>query len=276
MDLDDKLLAHPKFLRAAERGGSEAIHLWLGLRQFVAQNLTDGFIPTDMVKHVHGPIARKRAAALDVLVEVGLVEKRSDGLALHDFLQWSKSRAKILAERERNKLRQERFRESRTVSNAGVTPLVTLPSPLLSSPLHSTPGESSAHAPEVSEPPDPDEPRLTICPLDLTEKAKSLGILAEFVDRYRVEPEQIREVIREFVSYWTIGGGAGRKQANWPKKLREHLRRTCEKPGGLKPIGELEHEAHGGNGPSRGVKAAKEAGAKGMALMREAHAAEVK
>ena len=248
MDLDDKLLDHPKFIRAVNRGGSEAIHLWLGLRQWVAQQLTDGFIPVDMIDHVRGPAARKRAAALQVLIEVGLVEKESSGVRLHDFLQWSKSRDRILAERERNRLRQERFRTKQDVTNAPVTPLltpsVTLPSPLLSTPLHSE--ESSAHAREAE--PDSD-PKLMTCPLDLGRKADALGIVRDFVEKYSAEPEQIFSVVREFVSYWTIGGGMGRKHANWPKKLREHIRKTCERPGGLAPPGALEHAK---NQPKRG------------------------
>lgn len=100
--------------------------------------------------------------------------------------------------------------------------------------------ESSARAPEVQEPQEP-EPKLAICPLGLLEKAEKTGIVSEFCEKYRSEAEPIREVIREFESYWTIGGGMGRKEANWMRKLREHLRRHCEKPGGLEAPGALEH-----------------------------------
>jgi len=69
--------------------------------------------------------------------------------------------------------------------------------------------------------------------------AKFHGIIRDFVVRYSVEPEQITDAVREFVSHWTIGGGMGRKEANWPRKLRSHLKHTCERLGGLKPIGEV-------------------------------------
>lgn len=241
MDLDDKLLDHPKFIRAVKRGGSEVVHLWLGLRQYVAQQLTDGFIPDDMVDEVRGPHGRKREQALAVLREVGLVDAAEGGVQLHDFLQWSKSRDQILKQREANRLRQAKSRDRNavtdTVTNADVTPSVTLPSPLLSTPHHTKPDESVRVAP---------------CPLDLTSKAEALGIISEFAEKYRAEPEQIRKSADEFVSYWTIGGGMGRNEANWPKKLREHLRRTCEKPGGLEPPGAIEHAQKRRNSRGKG------------------------
>lgn len=244
MDIDDKLLDHPKFIRAVKRGGSDTVFLWLGLRQWVAQNLTDGFIPSDMVDEVRGPDGKRRVAALNVLKEVGLIDDADGGVMLHDYLQWSRSRDAILKQREANRLRQARSRGSHavtdTATHANVTPSVTLPSPHLSSPHLSTPNESSARAPEVQEPQEP-EPKLAICPLGLLEKAEKTGILGEFCEKYRSEAEPIREVIREFESYWTIGGGMGRKEANWMRKLREHLRRHCEKPGGLEAPGALEH-----------------------------------
>lgn len=100
---------------------------------------------------------------------------------------------------------------------------------------------SGANQPPVVEPQEP-EPKLTICPLDLVEKAEAVGIVGQFVERYRVEPGQIREAIREFVTFWTIGAGTGRKDANWFKKLRHDLKFKCETPGKLKAPGALEHQ----------------------------------
>lgn len=89
------------------------------------------------------------------------------------------------------------------------------------------------------------DPKATICPLGLVDKLDALGVVQEFVERYHVEADQIRDSLREFVSYWTIGGGQGRREFNWAKKAREHVRRACERPGGLKPIGELLHGQNG-------------------------------
>lgn len=144
LELDDQILEHPKFVLAADRGGSAAIHMWLGLRAYCGQHLTDGDIPKYMLKKVSGPErARDREHALGVLIEVGLVEDRTDHYQLHDFLDHCRSRAEILVARARSRDRQAKSRGTNAVSNAvtdaatarAVTPLVTLPSPLLSSPL---------------------------------------------------------------------------------------------------------------------------------------------
>lgn len=288
IELDDGILDHPKFIRARKLGGSEAIDLWLGLRSYCAKLLTDGFVPADMLDEVRGPKdQKKRTAALQALREVRLLDEATGGVQLHNYTKHSKSRAQVLALRDAARARQTKFRggngegngganatsnaQRNAVTNVPPTPSVTVPSPHLSTPLHSTPDESSARTHEVPSDFETD-PKATICPLDLREKAEAAGILGDFVDRYQADAEQIRAAIREFVTYWTIGGGTGRKQLHWLKKLREHLRRACEKPGGLKPIGEIEHDAHGGSSAPRKAKAAIEAGAKGMALMREAEA----
>lgn len=108
--------------------------------------------------------------------------------------------------------------------------------------------EGKGAAREAAPPPAPaaDEhqemdPKLTICPLDLLEKAEKVGIVRDFVERYRVEPEQIRAGIREFITHWTIAGGMGRKEANWFRKLRADLKFKCETPGKLQAVGEIEH-----------------------------------
>jgi len=139
LELDDGILEHPKFIRAAKLGGSEAVHLWLGLRAYCGKHLTDGAIPRDMLYEVRGPSnAKKRAASLAVLFAVGLLE--DDGAAtvqMHDFLEWSSSRDAVLAARDRARERKARSRGSHAVTDAvtplAVPPVVTNPSPLLSS-----------------------------------------------------------------------------------------------------------------------------------------------
>lgn len=138
LELDDFILEHPKFVLAADRGGSSAIHMWLGLRAYCGQHLTDGDVPKYMLRKVSGPErARDREHALAVLIEVGLVEDHTDHYQLHDFLDHCRSREQILAARARNRDRQAKSRVSNGVTARVVTPAVTLPSPLLSAPLRS-------------------------------------------------------------------------------------------------------------------------------------------
>jgi hypothetical protein len=111
------------------------------------------------------------------------------------------------------------------------------------------------------------EPKLTTCPLDLPAKAETLGIVRDFVEAYRVEPEQIRDAVREFTAHWTIGGGAGRREGNWPRKLRADLKWKCTTPGKLKSLGELGHAE-----VTRETRQQSASDNSAMNLMREAEA----
>jgi hypothetical protein len=111
IELDDQILNHPKFIRAVKIGGSEAIHMWLGMRAYCSQNLTDGFIPSDMLDEVRGPKSEKvRRAAMAALVEVNLVEIRENGVALHDYLDWASSRDEVTQWRAKARERKARSR----------------------------------------------------------------------------------------------------------------------------------------------------------------------
>lgn len=133
LELDDQILNHRKFVRAVRLGGSEAIHMWLGIRAYVGQNLSDGLVPSDLVDDIRGPSGKKRTLALNTLAEVGLVhrveagallgepcEKCSarlaamgiafGGLLMHDFTDWSRSKSQVLADRERARERQAQSR----------------------------------------------------------------------------------------------------------------------------------------------------------------------
>jgi len=90
--------------------GSEAVHLWLGLRAYCARYLTDGHIPTDMLDEVRGPKGRKRSEALAALAHVGLLEKVEGGVVMHDYLQWSDSRDSVLRKRAAARDRQAKSR----------------------------------------------------------------------------------------------------------------------------------------------------------------------
>ncbi len=221
MDLDDKLLDHPKFIRAAKRGGSEAVHMWLGLRQYVAQNLSDGFIPEDMVDEVRGPPAgRKREAALAVLREVGLLEGAAGGVQLHDYLQWSKSRERVLAERKAARDRQERSRANRRGESQDVSRVTdsvsntSLSTPLHSSPIHSKPDQRAR---------DPEPDRETICPADIVDRLEIAGVFKELSGRLKLSPAALRAEAERGAGYWLAGKGMGKRRRNWPGVFRQRL-----------------------------------------------------
>lgn len=101
MLLDDGFLDHPKLIRANRKGGSAAIHLWLGILSWCRRQLSDGIIPLDVLAEVNGPAPRWRRAALEALLdpEVGLLERVSEHeLRMHDYLDWNKSREQVTLE----------------------------------------------------------------------------------------------------------------------------------------------------------------------------------
>jgi hypothetical protein len=112
IELDDQILEHPKFLRLARTGGSPAIHMWLGLRAYCAQKLTDGKVPYYVMQDVRGPRdLRARTRALRALCDCNLLHERSDCWELHDYLDHASTRAQVLAWRAANAERKRLSRE---------------------------------------------------------------------------------------------------------------------------------------------------------------------
>jgi hypothetical protein len=95
LKFDDRILDHPKFVRAERGAGSTAFHLWVGFVSYAKQHRTDGWVPFDMLNCVNGPRRRYRLRALAALVDAGLVEREGDRLHVHDYLDWNASRKEI-------------------------------------------------------------------------------------------------------------------------------------------------------------------------------------
>jgi hypothetical protein len=108
--LDDKAHSHPKFL-GLDPG---AIALWtLGL-SYAASIEADGFIPRKQVPILAATFrARKRAFTLAALLVARRLwdDKGPDGYAVHDYLDYNKSKEQLRRERAANATRQGRARE---------------------------------------------------------------------------------------------------------------------------------------------------------------------
>jgi hypothetical protein len=61
----------------------------------------------------------------------------------------------------------------------------------------------------------PIHPDFELHPLAVSELAKA----------FSVSEDVIRDAVREFVGYWTIGGGMGKARAHWQRKCRDDIRR---------------------------------------------------
>jgi len=96
IELDDQILNHDKFIRVGKSCGGDAIWLWLGMRAYCSQRLSDGFVPDDMLDEVRGPKdAKLRAKCIQALIDIKLVDKCDGGIMLHDYLDWSPSRDQV-------------------------------------------------------------------------------------------------------------------------------------------------------------------------------------
>lgn len=187
LELDDQIMNHPKFIRARRLGASEAIDMWLGIRAYVGQNLSDGFVPTDMLEEVRGPTGKKRVAALEVLTKVGLVHAVTDGqidpdacarcaqrigelkvsesgIQMHDYLQWSRSKSQVIADRERARERQAKSRGKSQRDNGGSSGRVTMASTTTTTSATSSATTTTPKPPELSSS-DPDA--KVPCPVPL-------------------------------------------------------------------------------------------------------------
>jgi len=115
----EEFLDSPKWKRAVELGGSDAIVMWLALKGYAASNPTDGFIADDDVDRVPGAPKSPRKA-LQALVEcgrknrdgsrgAGLVDPVQHGWQLHDYLDHATSSKEVEERRRKAKERKDRW-----------------------------------------------------------------------------------------------------------------------------------------------------------------------
>lgn len=109
------------------------------------------------------------------------------------------------------------------------------PCPPVSTPVHPCPQMSSREERrrEEKRPTSSDragEPRRvdddgheTLCPPDLADRASESGVIAELAAQLRVSPDWARSVADEFVAFWVIGGGAGKRKTTWMRHLRQRI-----------------------------------------------------
>lgn len=121
-EMDDGFLGHHKTRRAV-REGWEALGMWTALRTYVAQYLTDGFIPDEEIDTLPNA-PRNPRRWLDVLVRcgkpgsdgsrgAGLVDRVAGGFMLHDYSDHGLPAAEIRKRKADAAARQKRWRDSK-------------------------------------------------------------------------------------------------------------------------------------------------------------------
>lgn len=134
---------HPKLLAA----GPLASWFWFCAIDHCSTHLTDGVLGVTSAKDVAPSLsAQQRAAAIKVLVKVGLLEVIDGGWMVHDYLKHNDSKSQVEADRASARTRWHRWKQSQhtnAAANAVATPLANaLATPLLTD-LSFTPSYSS-------------------------------------------------------------------------------------------------------------------------------------
>lgn len=244
-----------------------AFRLHITAMAWSVEGKTDGRIPASVPGTLtRAPRGKALKNALSELVTARVwLPLGADGYEIHDFLQWnlsateidSRSAAKARAGSMGGKRSWEqnggrRSARADTPADAvvrNILPQTSAEHQPLSLPLPkslSNPEGEQESAPALPDNWDGSDREMS-CPLDLRERAVALKIDVHLAEKLRADVESVRESMREFVSYWTIGAGMGQKRRHWMRKLRESVRKEAGRPGGLKPIGAVLHGQHEAN-----------------------------
>ena len=202
-----------------------AFRLWFSAIERSREQKADGLVlEVDLDLIPRCPGRSKRGKVVRELVESGLWEELEPGKKwrIHDYLDWQDSSreidAKQLAARERMRaVRARRSREQMENTSLGSREV-------LSGDRREEIGERSGG--DLPPATIMDSDRETMCPLSLrlSDEARQ-----EMADRFGVVVDAIIEVEQEFVGYWTIGGGAGKKRRTWLSRLREEVRQKHDR-----------------------------------------------
>jgi hypothetical protein len=144
--VDDSFWSHHKV--DALEGNLAAIGLWTLALSWVAQQLTDGFVPSRILAKLTG--ADVDLLARD-LVAAGLWEDAPGGYRIHDYTDFNPDKETVLAAREagRRRLAEWRRRNGVTngVSNASPVPSRYIPVPERNGVTYAVTGEGRSPGP---------------------------------------------------------------------------------------------------------------------------------
>lgn len=173
-------------------------------------DLPEDITKLGLVRLASRGVTVRHAASLEIVRFVEAQNaKRSDRLRAQDYRDRQKAEALISVEK--------RADASRSVTERHVSSL--LASPLLALPCLPPP------------PPEPvtvvvavvNEDRETACPGDLCDRAEQCGMFPELSGALQVPEASLRAEARDFMAYWTIGAGMGKRRGVWMGKLRQRL-----------------------------------------------------
>lgn len=128
--VDDGLHCHTKTAKA----GLEAMGLWVVCASWANDNLTDGFVPFEIIERYAGSkykatILSKRLVSCGRPGQAGFWEPVEGGFMMHDFHDFNRSREKILSAREKWKSEKTKYKgkNSTRLSNSSTPESARIP-----------------------------------------------------------------------------------------------------------------------------------------------------
>lgn len=118
--IKEEFVGGRKWRRAIELGGADTILLWLAMKRYAAEELSNGFVPNDELDHLPGAPSSPRDA-LQALLEcgkvkedgtrgAGLVDPHPRGWQLHDYLDHANSAEQEAVRKEKARKRKADYR----------------------------------------------------------------------------------------------------------------------------------------------------------------------
>lgn len=115
--LDDRILGHPKIVRAGEllgrNGVSRAFLLFVAGIAYARTYVTDGHIPVTFIERYTDDDDPALVAKTLADKRVGLWHRNADGYRIHDFHDWNETAAAVTRKREVTRVRVARWRAQR-------------------------------------------------------------------------------------------------------------------------------------------------------------------
>jgi hypothetical protein len=211
--VDDQLAFHPKILACTPT----AIALWVRAGAWSAGHLTDGALPTHIIRTLG---AQRRDA--ERLVAVGLWERTDSGYQFHDWADWQPTKAQVEQERERTRERVKAHRNARRnavtttvtngVSNGGSTPAPTRPD------LKEQ--ELTTYAPRAPRSAQPSEAKAHRLPDDWEPSLADV----EYARLRGVDERRLPDVIENFRAHWLNKPGKDGRKINWSMTWQTWIR----------------------------------------------------
>jgi hypothetical protein len=221
--VDDGFAFHRKALRA----GNAAIGLWTRAGSWCNQQLTDGFVPSDMVE-VLGTEAQAAR-----LVSSGLWLEADGGYQFHEWTEEGRNftRAQVLAKRakEREKKANARAAKSAKAQVGKGSPLGT-PSGIPGDNTGDTPGESRSTHPIPSQ----EEQKKTT-----SSSPRKRG--TRIPDSFIASPEMVswarertphvdgKRETEKFINYWSAKSGKDAVKVDWEATWRNWMLNAAER-----------------------------------------------